>query len=257
MEYNERIFKNLPFSHNRFCLFTPYKFNSMDVYGQALNDFYHYRLFDKLLLHNSYGPVEEMPVAHFFRSKADMPELEVYALELCNGKILDIGAGVGSHALVLQEMNLDVYALEKSTLASEVMTKRGVKNIINADVFDLHRRKFETLLLLMNGIGLVGDLHGLEKLLVHAKTIIVPHGQMLFDSSDIMYLYEEVELPPAGKYYGEIAYQYEYKNVKGDWFNWLYVDQQTLLKIASKNGWICQIIYEDEFGQFLASLRLK
>ena len=227
----------------------------MDVFGRALKDFYTDRFTEKLMLHTSYGEPEEMPLDIFFREEEEMSEVELEALSCCYGKVLDIGAGVGSHALVLQELELDVTALEISPLAAEVMQQRGVRNIINQDIFTYSGNTYDTLLLLMNGIGLVGSTAGLRQFLQLAKKLLRPNGQLLFDSSDIAYLYEG-NIPPGDKYYGEIAYQYEYHQEKGNWFNWLYIDQDTLAEIAGEEGWLTIIQYEDESDQYLARLIL-
>lgn len=226
----------------------------VDVYGQALQDFYYQRN-QKLLLYNNYGPMEEMPIALFFRDLEEMPEIETMAMDLCKGKVLDIGAGVGSHALILQKRGMDVTAIERSSLAVDIMKHRGVKKAIDGDIFALENKKFDTLLLLMNGIGLVGDLEGLEVFLQHVKNLLHPGGQLLFDSCDILYLYQG-GLTPIDRYYGEIFFQYEYKKKKGEWFKWLYVDQETLETLAAKTGWDCQVIYEDDKDQYLARLIL-
>ena len=77
----------------------------MDVYGKALTDYYLNGKTDILHLFNSYLEPEEMPLDIFFRTEQEMPELELKALEMCAGKTLDVGAGVGSHALILQELH--------------------------------------------------------------------------------------------------------------------------------------------------------
>lgn len=130
----------------------------MDIYGQALQDFYNQQSAEKLWLNNTYGEPEEMPVEVFFRDKEEMPEAELLALQLCRGKILDIGAGAGSHALILQERGFDVTALEISPGAANIMQKRGVKTVLQQDIFQYKTEKFDTLLLLMNGIGLTQNL---------------------------------------------------------------------------------------------------
>ncbi len=228
----------------------------MDIYGQALQDYFDGKREQKLWLNNNYGGPEEMPTEVFFRGETEMPEAELLALNLCRGKILDIGAGAGSHALVLQQHGFDVTALEISPGAAAVMQKRGVKTVVQQDIFQYKTEKFDTLLLLMNGIGLTENLAGLKRFLQHAKTLLLPGGQLIFDSSDISYLYEDLPLPK-NNYYGEIQYQYEYKNQQGNWFNWLYIDQKTLLKTALESSFQAEILYEDELDLYLARLNLK
>lgn len=227
----------------------------MDIYGQALLDFYNNQPEEKLWLHNNYGEPEEMPVEVFFRAEEEMPEAELLALQICRGKVLDIGAGAGSHALVLQQQGFDVTALELSPGTAVVMQKRGVKRVIRQDIYQYKTEKFDTLLLLMNGIGLTQNLAGLDRFLQHAKKLLLPGGQLLFDSSDITYLYEDLPLPK-NKYYGEISYHYEYKKQKGSWFNWLYIDPETLKIHAEKQGWKCALLYQDELDLYLAQLTI-
>ena len=228
----------------------------MDIYGQALLDQYRGKLKSKLWLYNSYGHPEDMPVDIFFRPEADMPELEIIAMDLCKGKTLDIGAGVGSHALILQSKGIDVTALEISAKACEIMKHRGVKKIINADILQYRSEKYDTILLLMNGIGLCEDISGLRYFLEYIKNLILPNGQLIFDSSDIAYLYKPDEFI-SSNYYGEISYQYEYQKVKGNWFKWLYVDFDTLNAIGEKAGWESEVIYEDDMDQYLVRMTLK
>jgi SAM-dependent methyltransferase len=226
-----------------------------DVLGQAIYDHYHDISSDKLWINNKYGPEEEMPVETFLRGIDEMPDLEWLALNSCLGKILDIGAGAGSHSLILQHNNFDVTAIDISPLAVKLMKERGVKNAFFQDIFTYNDAKYDTLLLLMNGIGLAGTLDGLKILLNHLKTLLHGGGQIIFDSSDVSYLYEDSDIP-VGVYYGEIAYKYHYKKLQTNWFNWLYVDKHTLQKMAAQTGFTCKILLEDEYGQYLAKLTL-
>ncbi|MBC7616072.1 MAG: class I SAM-dependent methyltransferase [Pedobacter sp.] len=226
----------------------------MDVFGLALSDFYKNNSSDILWLHNSYGEAEEMPVDVFFRTESEMPTLEHKALSLCHGTVLDVGAGVGSHTLLLQEMNIDVTAIDISAEAVKIMKHRGVKKAFNQNIFST-KEKYDTLLFLMNGIGLTGTLAGFINFLEQAKILITRNGQLLFDSSDISYLYEEIP-KPENNYFGEVSYCYTYKKQKGKWFNWLYLDKETLIYTAKQNGWQCKIIFDDGEDQYLARLTL-
>ena len=225
-----------------------------DILGNAILDYYNSNKPSKLWIHNTYGPREEMPLGVYFRTRFDMPDMELTALNLCKGKVLDIGAGAGSHALILQDDGIDVTALEISEGAAEVMKVRGVQKIVQCDFFTYNGGTFDTLLLLMNGIGLTQTLEGLNAFLKQAETLLNPNGQILFDSSDIVYLYEEGK-PEQTNYYGEIMYRYEYKRQKGEWFNWLYVDKNTLRNVAASNGWECIVLEEDEYDQYLVQLK--
>ena len=184
------------------------------------------------------------------------------ALQQCRGKILDIGAGAGSHALALQQLGQDIAALDISPLLAGLMEQRGVKKVIRGDFFELPVGAegamavgaYDTLLLLMNGIGLASTLEGLDRFLQKAKQLLRPGGQLIFDSSDIAYLYKG--RPPKGPgYYGELFYQYEYKRQRSDWFQWLFIDSKTFTTIATKAGWETEMLAEDGHDQYLARCR--
>lgn len=226
-----------------------------DVYGEALAEYFEKQeLSTPLFLHSTYGDIEEMPIEVFFRDPEEFPELEFIALSLCDGKVLDVGAGVGAHALYLQQKDFDVTALEISATACTIMQQRGVQKIVQKNFYNLKDAQYDTLLFLMNGIGLAGTVDGFRQLLAHSKTLLSDRGQLLFDSSDISYLYEEYRIQRPSYYFGEIGFQYEFKGVKGEPFKWLYLDQDTLIKIAHEEGWVVQILFEDENDQYLVRM---
>jgi SAM-dependent methyltransferase len=227
----------------------------MDVFGEALKDQFTKPPSETLWVHNSYDEPEEMPVDIYFRNESEMPDLELKALELCRGKVLDVGAGVGSHALVLQSRGFDVTGMDISASAVDIMTQRGLKKAVEGNILKYKEDTFDTLLFMMNGIGLTGTIKGLTAFLKDVKSLLNPDGQLIFDSSDLSYLYQEVAFPLAG-YYGEVSFRYEYKSVKGSWFKWIYVDQQTLKSLAEKQGWKVEIVFEDDQDQYLARLSL-
>ncbi|MEB0262485.1 MULTISPECIES: methyltransferase domain-containing protein [unclassified Mucilaginibacter] len=224
-----------------------------DIFGQALFDYFKGEGGHKLWINNTYGCKEEMPLDIYFRTEEEMPELELIALNNCRGKVLDIGAGAGSHALILQDKGLDVNALDISDLAVTIMLQRGVKHAIAADIFTYQQGEYDTLLLMMNGIGLCGTIQQLRLFLQHTKTLLNKGGQLLFDSSDIAYLYEG-DLPDSLDYYGELSYKYAYQSHKTDWFKWLYIDAEKLKIIAAEEGWAAEVLYEDDMDQYLARL---
>ncbi len=225
-----------------------------DVLGQAMLDYQQAPgLKKKLWVLFPDGSKDEMGVGTYFRAFAKMPLLEQIALQECRGRVLDVGAGAGSHALWLQEKGLDVTALDASPGAAEVAQVRGVKQVRCNDIYAFRNGPFDTLLLLMNGIGLSGSLDGLRTFLRHAQTLLAPGGQLLFDSSNVAYLYtSNTSLPD--QYYGEVKCRYQYGNAKTAWFTWLYVDQQQLTHIAVALGWQVQLLFEDDDEQYLVRL---
>lgn len=223
-----------------------------DLLGQAIYDYAMEEEKGLLHIHNTYGDPDEMPVEVYFRETEDFFDVENEAIARCKGRVLDVGAGAGAHVLELQNQAFEVDALEISELASKVMYLREVKSIITGSVFDMPETEpYDTLLLMMNTIGLVGTLDKLSTLFKKLKNLIKPDGQILFDSSDVAYVYDDKL--PTDHYYGEMDYQYEYAGVKGGWFKWLYVDFETAQKEAVKSGLRLEQLYiNEETGQYLA-----
>jgi SAM-dependent methyltransferase len=228
-------------------------------FGIAFDDFMNGSTDASLIVRTNKGEDEIMPVRYFFRSYDDMPEIEKHALNLCVGKILDIGAGVGCHSLVLQDMERDVTAIDIQPSFVEIMKTRGVRKAFTADIFKHNNGLYDTLLLLMNGIGLTGNLSGLSRFLAHARKLLNEGGQILLDSCDLMYLHEEEEgvyrMNLNEGYHGEIVYEVEYNGLKGQPFNWLFVDFSTLTEIAHQHGFATEMLAEGEFFSYLARLR--
>ena len=72
--------------------------------------------------------------------------------------------------------------------------------------------KYDTLLLLMNGTGIAGKLERLPSLLNRLKELLADGGQILVDSSDLRYIYENedgsMDINLNAPYYGEVDYQF-------------------------------------------------
>jgi 2-polyprenyl-3-methyl-5-hydroxy-6-metoxy-1,4-benzoquinol methylase len=233
-------------------------FTNWDLQGLAIQDYLRGDLNAELLIESDCAGPERMPVSLFYRNYEQLPDLEQYALSLCEGTVLDIGAGAGSHSLILQQQGFTVYAVDISPYAVAVMRERGLQNAYCADIKDFSAAPFDTIIMLMNGIGLVGDLRGLELFLNNIKRLLKPEGQLLLDSTDLSYLKKEpaaniAKVLKTGQNYGKVTYQFEYKGIRGPSFNWLFVDQATLRKYCIQTGWDCQVVFEEE-SQYLARL---
>lgn len=199
-----------------------------------------------------------LPARYLCRDLADMPPWEQAAIMACRGRVLDIGAGAGSHSLALQARGHLVTALDVSPGAVAAMQRRGVVHAVHHDLWQWPAEPvYDTLLLMMNGIGLVGDLHGLNRFLDQARQWLAPGGQILLDSSDIRYLYEDSDqaLPlPEDRYYGIVRYQMSFRQHIGRPFDWLYVDRERLQRHALYFGYQCEWLYAGAHYEYLARL---
>ncbi len=228
-----------------------------DIFGTAIKAFYEENDHTDIIVHSPDFDDDIIPVDYLFRELSEMPEIEQKALELCSGKVLDVGCGAGSHALYLQkEKELQVRAIDTSPLAVEIAGKRGVENAACQDFFELKNEKFDTILMLMNGSGIIGKLAHLNDFFSHARSILTEGGKILMDSSDLIYLFDD-EISENDPYYGELQYKVSYKNIQSDYFDWLYIDPKLLKSKAKLNGFKCDIIHKGENHDFLASLTAK
>lgn len=227
--------------------------------GAAIRDYFRQGKSAQLKVLSSLFDDDEMPVAHLFRSYHEMPPLEQRALNEARGKVLDVGAGAGCHALALQERGLDVTAVDISPLSCETMKERGVANVECVNIFNQRfQERFDTLLLLMNGTGIAGKLSRLPQLLSRLKQLMNPGAQILIDSSDLRYVYEDengvLDVDLDGAYYGEVDYQMTYRNIIGKSFDWLYADSVVLAECCRQCGLKCEILAQGNHYDYLARI---
>lgn len=232
----------------------------LDLFGKAILDFQTNNSPEDLVTETNISEADEMSVEYLFRDFKAMPKLEQHALQLAKGKILDVGCGAGSHALYLQENGFDVIAIDISANAIRACELRGLKNARVENILELENETFDTILLLMNGTGIFGTLAKTSKYLQKLKSLLNPNGQILIDSSDIIYMFDKRDdgsyLVPADAYYGELTFSVSYKNETEVAFPWLYLDYNMLQNAAFANGLQCELILEGEHFDYLAKLTL-
>ncbi|MFM7018990.1 class I SAM-dependent methyltransferase [Flavobacterium sp.] len=229
-----------------------------DLFGKAILDYQTNTSPEDIITETNITEADEMEVAYLFRDFNSMPKIEQTALQLAKGKILDVGCGAGSHSLYLQEKGLEVTAIDISSNTIKACELRGIKMARVQNILDLENEKFDTILLLMNGTGIFGSLKNTAVYLQKLKSLLAPNGQILIDSSDIIYMFNEAEdgskWIPADGYYGELTFTISYKNQTEDPFPWLYLDYNTLQNAAHANGLQCELLEEGAHFDYLARL---
>ena len=229
-----------------------------DPMGRAISDYHSTGKAARLRVLSSMFYEDEIPVPTLFRRFDEMPTQEKKAIELCRGRILDVGAGSGCHSAVLMERGHEVVAIDTSELSVNVMLERGIDARAINFFDERFTEKFDTLLLAMNGIGIVGKIDNLGNFFRSAKRLLAPGGQILLDSSDIKYVFMDddgsMEIDLAAGYYGEVDYRMRYKNITGEPFDWLYIDFDTLSMYAEEHGFICEKCIDGEHYDYLARI---
>ena len=232
-----------------------------DPMGQAIYEYHKYGKADDVIVHSSMFDDDIIPAETLFRTFDQMPALEQKALELATGDILDVGAGSGCHSLALKEMGKTSVAVEISPLSVKVMKERGVDARLVNFYDPSFTETYDTILMLMNGTGIIGNLDNIQAFFSRIKQLLKPGGSLLIDSSDLSYLYEEEDgslmIDLADDYYGLVDFQMQYKDTMGEPFDWLYLDFNTLSYYAEESGFTAELIEEGEYYDYLARLTLK
>lgn len=228
-----------------------------DLFGKALIDYQSGNYTEDLITSTNISEEDILPLPYLFRSFSEMPKLEQKALQLCRGSILDVGCGSGSHSLWLQEKGHTVKAIDYSRGAIEVAKKRGVINATHSRLLE-ELESFDTILLLMNGTGIFQTLENTPQYLKHLKSLLKPNGQILIDSSDIKYMYQDEDggywLDMNANYYGELDYYLSYKGEPEFPLKWLYLDFDTLNRLAKNVGLHCEKVLDGTHFDYLAKL---
>ncbi len=230
-----------------------------DVFGKAILDYQQENYSEDIITATSISEDDVLPLPYLFRSFGEMPKLEQKALQLAKGKILDVGCGAGSHSLYLQEKGLDVKSIDISKRAIEACKLRGLNNAHQMNVFD-ETETFDTILLLMNGSGVFGKLEETPKNLNKLKSLLKRGGQILIDSSDIKYMYEDDDggfwIDANSDYYGELEYHITYKG-ETESFTWMYLDFENLKTACMIAGLNCELILKGEHYDYLGKITVK
>lgn len=228
-----------------------------DLFGKALLDYQNGHYTEEIITSTNISDEDDLPLPYLFRGFKDMPKLEQKALKLAKGTVLDVGCGAASHSLYLQKKGFDIKAIDISKGAIEVAKLRGVLNAEVKNVLEEHAT-FDTILLLMNGTGIFQELVQVSKYLTHLKSLLKPNGQILIDSSDIKYMYEDEDggfwMDMNANYYGELDYFLSYKGKKEDPIKWLYLDFEKLQLACKTVGLKCELILEGDHFDYLARL---
>lgn len=234
----------------------------IDVFGKAIFAYHHHQDETDIIVHSPDFDDDIIPVSVLFRNYEEMPALEKEALNKSYGKVLDVGCGAGSHTLYLQQQkDLDVTGIDISKGAIEICKLRGCKNVKVQDYFKWNAEKYDTLLFMMNGTGIIEKLSNLDRFFEHSKALMTTNGQLLIDSSDLSYLLDPDEdggiwVDPDQGYYGELEFSISYKGETANKFNWLYLDFPSLELAANKNGFSCELIKKGDHYDYLAKLKV-
>jgi SAM-dependent methyltransferase len=188
----------------------------------------------------------------FFRPFKNMLKYEKVSMKESSGKILDLGCGAGCHSLYLQGKGLDVTAVEISKKSSKTAKSRGVLKVINDDWRNLNLKNFDTVLVLMNGMGLAESPSELKVMFRKLKSFLSKTGAILIDSTDVTYAKADWPMLDS-EYFGKVQFELKYKG-KTQCFPWLFVDFETAIQAAKSVRLSVEVLERNRNGHFLLRL---
>lgn len=231
-----------------------------DPIGAAIWDFHEKKHDENIIVSSDLLDDDVLNVEHLFRKYENFPSIEKAAMQRCEGRILDIGAAAGPHASYLYEQGFDVSTIEISEGAN-----RHLRTILPecthhfGSVMDLKDETYDTLLILMNGAGMIGSLHQVTPFFKHLSTLLSPNGKILCDSTDVRYLYVDDDggmwVDLNARYYGEFSFKMKYKEHETDWFDWVYIDLDNLEMCANEAGFNLEVIERTDEYSYLVELK--
>jgi SAM-dependent methyltransferase len=229
-----------------------------DIFGTALLDYYHGNYTEDLITETNISEEDELPLPYLFRDFSEMPPIEQKAMQLAKGIVLDVGCGAGNHALYLQEKGMVVTAIDTSEGAIKVSTLRGLKDARCVPLLELNGEKYDTILLLMNGAGIFQKVNRVSKYLKHLRSLLSDRGQILVDTSDLKYMYDEGAdggiWVPGHRYYGELTFTVHYKGKSEKPFDWLYLDEYRFEQACIANDLTFEVVARGDHFDYLARI---
>jgi len=210
--------------------------------GRALLDQQRATPMGVIHVHTEGGGMERVEPAHFFRGPVDFGDWETAALDAVRGDVLDLGAGAGCHSLALQARGVPVRAYDVDLRSVAVMRARGVRDARLGSLADVPDARCDTLLLLMHGVGLAGDVEGLEWLADEARRVVRPGGCWVLDGRGP---------GEPGVVCGVSRQQLEYDGVLGAPYDWLWPEEGFARETLEHAGWRARSIASPADGRWL------
>lgn len=205
------------------------KLDNLDLFGLAL---YEKHLGKEFALNFKIGDnIFEIDLNDYFKQDFNQYSLcERFIFENCYGKVLDIGSGAGSYH---QFINGEVVGLDNSLNIHKIYRDRNIEHL-NADVYKFSsKKKFNTIIILGNSLGLGGNTLRTYKLVSKIKGLLAKNGQILICQKNIE---REIE---------EFIIEITYKNLR-EKLKWASFGREFTSKIFMNLGFKVDFPFTDQ-----------
>jgi len=176
----------------------------------------------------------------------DWDETDKKAMQYARGRVLDIGCGGGRHSLYLQKKGLDVTGIDNSPLSIKICRLRGLKKARAMSIDGIGRfqpNSFDTVIMMGNNFGLFGSAARAKTLLRKMRKISSPGAIIIATTRDPYATRDPVHLAyhklnkGRGRMSGHLRLRVRYRNLIGNWFDYLFVSKGELEEILKGTGW--------------------
>ena len=233
-----------------------------DAIGQAMLDHFEGRGGEEIVERDDGFILATDGPADYLALYEAWPAVEQQAMDLVQGRVLDVGCGAGRGALVLQERGHEVVAIDVSPGAVEVCTRRGVKDarVLTIEEIGPELGTFDTVLLLGVNFGLLGNEAKATELLGRFAALTTERGRVVAGSREPYASVDPIELNyqqrnrDRGRLPGQRRLRVRNRNLATPWFNWLTVSVPEMRGIAASAGWRVTTVLDADSPLYVALL---
>jgi len=199
----------------------------------------------------------------YFSQYRDWPVHYKKAVRLAGGRVLDIGCGAGRIGLYLQANGLDVVGIDTSPKALQTCRKRGLKNVREMSITQVSSKlgQFDTLIMLGNNFGLMGDFSRARWLLRRFRAITKPGAIIIAESNEYTDTAEPSHLQyhrrnkRRGRMPGQCRIRIRYKTYMTPWFDYLLVTRAEMKHIVESTGWLIEEFIDSAGPAYIAVIK--
>lgn len=197
------------------------------------------------ILERDDGYLNETSGEQYIAPLEEWHETEKLAVDLIEGRVLDIGCGAGRVAIYLQKAGHDVVGIDISPLAVETARERGLREVhlMSAADLDFPEKSFNAVILFGNNFGILGDPEAVVGMLEQLHKITFDDGIILAQSRNVIDTEEKHHLDyhsrnrAQGKPPGLVKLRMRYKGGVTDWWNLLMSTPDEMGELAERANW--------------------
>lgn len=230
-----------------------------DAFGHALDDYLRFGEGHEIIERED-GYIDAASVAPYFDPPARWSGYERRAMRYVRGRTLDVGCGAGRVMLVLQDRGHPVTGIDVSPLAVRVCVERGAKDarLLRFAKVDASLGVFETVAMMGNNFGLLGEPDAARRLLRRLHRLMGPEGRIVATSNDVHRTTDpahrdyQAENRRRGRMAGLIRLRIRYRNRCTPWFDYLMVSPEEMRTVVRGTGWQVRRIVSDGGAEYAA-----